>query len=419
LKRIYFGLILLSLIGLGLVQYRFFILSLQLANTKYAIQITETLGLIGKYLYLETPMTTFMATGFKEKTQHRKPDLIIAKASAEQLERFIKKRFEKVGLKIDFTFAIYNTRDNLFILGSKNYARLNPPDFSVPLDGFLPYQCNCPLSLNLQNKNLIQYFLVESKNIYLPALLFTFLLLVGGVGAYVVYEKVQFQARSKQDFYNYLTHELKTPVFTISLASKIVENYKLDEKALEALQIIKAENNKLKVQIEKILEMVVADKSLPNLEKVEMNVPDLFSMLIKDFNTQISQDNTISFSHQVEQSIRYIKGDKHYLYHVFLNLLENAKKFKTGHVKINLNVKYLNDQVFIEVMDDGWGIENKFQQLIFKPFFRISQEENVPGYGLGLSYCKKIIKLHHGKLILFSEFGKGSLFTVILPLVKV
>ena len=131
-------------------------------------------------------MTTFMATGFKEKTQHRKPDLIIAKASAEQLERFIKKRFEKVGLKIDFTFAIYNTRDNLFILGSKNYARPNPPDFSVPLDGFLPYQCNCPLSLNLQNKNLIQYFLVESKNIYLPALLFTFLLLVGGVGAYVV-----------------------------------------------------------------------------------------------------------------------------------------------------------------------------------------------------------------------------------------
>ncbi len=165
--------------------------------------------------------------------------------------------------------------------------------------------------------------------------------------------------------------------------------------------------------------MVVADKSLPNLEKVEMNVPDLFLMLIKDFNTQISQDNTISFSHQVEQSIRYIKGDKHYLYHVFLNLLENAKKFKTGHVKINLNVKYVNDQVFIEVMDDGWGIENKFQQLIFKPFFRIRQEENVPGYGLGLSYCKKIIKLHHGKLILFSEFGKGSLFTVILPLVKV
>jgi two-component system phosphate regulon sensor histidine kinase PhoR len=319
---------------------------------------------------------------------------------------------------MDFTVAIYNTRDNNFVLGSKNYARLSPPDFSIPLEGFLPFQCNCPLSLNLQHKNLIQYFLVESKNIYLPALLFTFLLLVGGIGAFVVYEKVQFQAKSKQDFFNFLTHELKTPVFTISIASKIIENYRLDEKALEALQIIKTENNKLKVQIEKILEMVVADKSLPELEKVELNVPDFFLTVINDFRTQISHDDTISFSHQVEESIRYIRGDKHYLYHVFLNLLENAKKFKTGNVKINFNVHYISNQVHIEVKDNGWGIENRFQQLIFTPFFRIKQEGNVPGYGLGLSYCKKMIKLHHGKLTLFSVVGKGSLFTVILPLVK-
>jgi two-component system phosphate regulon sensor histidine kinase PhoR len=363
-------------------------------------------------------MTTFMAAGFKEKTRHQQPDASNAKASAIQLERFIKTRFEKVGLKMDFTVAIYNTRDNNFVLGSKNYARLSPPDFSIPLEGFLPFQCNCPLSLNLQHKNLIQYFLVESKNIYLPALLFTFLLLVGGIGAFVVYEKVQFQAKSKQDFFNFLTHELKTPVFTISIASKIIENYRLDEKALEALQIIKTENNKLKVQIEKILEMVVADKSLPELEKVELNVPDFFLTVINDFRTQISHDDTISFSHQVEESIRYIRGDKHYLYHVFLNLLENAKKFKTGNVKINFNVHYISNQVHIEVKDNGWGIENRFQQLIFTPFFRIKQEGNVPGYGLGLSYCKKMIKLHHGKLTLFSVVGKGSLFTVILPLVK-
>jgi len=418
LKRIYFGLILFSLIGLGLVQYRFFILSLQLANTKYAIQITETLGLIGKYLYLETPLTSLMASSFKEKTQNHKPNLIHARAATDQLDAFLKKRFEKVGIKVDLAFAIYNTKENSFIMGSKNYLPNNFPDFYIPLDGFLPYQCNCPLSLYLQNKNLIQYFLVESKNIYLPALIFTFLLFAGGIGAFVVYEKVQFQAKSKQDFYNFLTHELKTPVFTISIASKILENHQHNEKASEAIEIIKSENNKLKIQIERILEMVVADKSLPDVDKVKIDIPNLFKDLIKDFSTQISQDNTVFFSHLMEKSVRFILADKHYIYNVFLNLLENAKKFKTGNVNINLIVKYVNDEVFIEISDDGWGIENKFQKLIFKPFYRIKQQVNVQGYGLGLSYCKKIINLHRGKLFLYSEYGKGSKFTVVLPLTK-
>lgn len=78
----------------------------------------------------------------------------------------------------------------------------------------------------------------------------------------------------------------------------------------------------------------------------------------------------------------------------------------------------MSDEVYIEITDDGWGIENKFQKLIFKPFYRIKQKVNVQGYGLGLSYCKKIIKLHQGKLSLFSEVGKGSKFTVVLPLIK-
>lgn len=418
MKRIYFGLILFGLIGLGLVQYRFFILSLQLANTKYAIQITETMGLIGKYLYLETPLTTLMVSGFKEKTASHKPDLIYLNSAAIQLEGFLKKRFEKVGIKVDFAFALFNTKENSLVLGSKNYLPDQAPDFSIPLDGFLTYQCDCPLSLNLQNKNLIQYFLKESKNIYLPALIFTFLLLTGGIGAFVIYEKVQFQAKSKQDFYNFLTHELKTPVFTISIASKILDNHQHSEKAAEALEIIKTENNKLKIQIERILEMVVADKSLPNLNKVKIDIPSLFNDLVKSFSTQISLDNTVFFSHQVEESVRFILADKHYLFNVFINLLENARKFKTGKVNISLQVKYALDEVFIEITDDGWGIENKFQKLIFKPFYRIKQQVNVQGYGLGLSYCKKIIKLHKGRLSLFSELGKGSKFTVVLPLIK-
>jgi two-component system phosphate regulon sensor histidine kinase PhoR len=120
----------------------------------------------------------------------------------------------------------------------------------------------------------------------------------------------------------------------------------------------------------------------------------------------------------MEKSVRFILADKHYIYNVFLNLLENAKKFKTGNVNINLIVKYVNDEVFIEISDDGWGIESKFQKLIFKPFYRIKQQVNVQGYGLGLSYCKKIINLHRGKLFLYSEYGMGSKFTVVLPLTK-
>jgi two-component system, OmpR family, phosphate regulon sensor histidine kinase PhoR len=418
LKRFYFGLILFSLIGLGVVQYRFFILSLQLANARYSIQLNETLGLVGKYLYLETPLTTLVSSTFKGKIADYDPNKMYDNAAAIQLEQFLRKRFEKVGVKVDFAFALVNTQENVVLLKSSNYVKNIPPDFSEPLDGFLPYQCNCPLSLYIQNKNLVQYFLAESKNIYLPALFLIFLLLIGGIGAFVVYEKVQFQAKSKQDFYNFLTHELKTPVFTMSIASKLLENYNLNEKALEAVHIIKTENNKLKIQIERILEMVVADKSMPQLEKVNIDLSPFFLSLANDFSTQISQDPSIRFSHQIEIFSRSILADKHYLQNVFMNLLENAKKFKTGTVNIQLIVKHVNDEVLIDIIDDGWGIENKFQKLIFKPFFRIKQSANVQGYGLGLSYVKKMIKFHQGKLILHSTLGKGSKFTVILPLIK-
>ena len=418
MKRFYFGLILFSLIGLGVVQYRFFILSLQLANARYSIQLNETLGLVGKYLYLEMPLTTLVSSSFKGKTANYEPNKMYNNAAAIQLEQFLRKRFEKVGVKVDFAFALYNTQENVVLLKSSNYVNNIPPDFSEPLDGFLPYQCNCSLSLYIQNKNLVQYFLAESKNIYLPALILIFFLLIGGIGAFVVYEKVQFQAKSKQDFYNFLTHELKTPVFTMSIASKMLENYNLNEKALEAVHIIKTENNKLKIQIERILEMVVADKSMPQLEKVNIDLSLFFLSLANDFSTQISQDPSIRFSHQIEIFSRSILADKHYLQNVFMNLLENAKKFKTGTVNIQLIVKHVNDEVLIDIIDDGWGIENKFQKLIFKPFFRIKQSANVQGYGLGLSYVKKMIKFHQGKLILHSTLGKGSKFTVILPLIK-
>ncbi len=418
MKRFYFGLILFSLIGLGLVQYRFFILSLQLANARYSIQLNETLALVGKYLYLETPLTTLVSSSFKGKIGNYEPNKMYDNAAAIQLEQFLKKRFEKVGVKVDFAFAFYNTQDNVVLLKSSNYSKNSPPDFSEPLDGFLPYQCNCPLSLYIQNKNLVQYFLAESKNIYLPALILIFLLFIGGIGAFVVYEKVQFQAKSKQDFFNFLTHELKTPVFTMSIASKMLENYNLNEKALEAVHIIKTEINKLKIQIERILEMVVADKSMPQLEKVNIDLSPFFLSLANDFSTQISQDPSIRFTQQIETFSRSILADKHYLQNVFMNLLENAKKFKTGTVHIQLIVKHVNDEVFIDIIDDGWGIENKFQKLIFKPFFRIKQSANVQGYGLGLSYVKKMIKFHQGKLILQSTLGKGSKFTVILPLIK-
>jgi len=418
LKRFYFGLILFSLIGLGVVQYRFFILSLQLANARYSIQLNETLGLVGKYLYLETPLTTLVSSSFKGKTANYEPNKMYDNAAAIQLEQFLRKRFEKVGVKVDFAFALFNTQDNVVLLKSSNYAKNITPDFSEPLDGFLPYQCNCSLSLYIQNKNLVQYFLAESKNIYLPALILIFFLLIGGIGAFVVYEKVQFQAKSKQDFYNFLTHELKTPVFTMSIASKMLENYNLNEKALEAVHIIKTENNKLKIQIERILEMVVADKSMPQLEKVNIDLSPFFLSLANDFSTQISQDLSVRFSHQIETFSRSILADKHYLQNVFMNLLENAKKFKTGTVNIQLIVKHVNDEVFIDIIDDGWGIENKFQKLIFKPFFRIKQSVNVQGYCLCLSFVKIMIKFHQGKLILHSTVGKGSKFTVILPLIK-
>ena len=76
-------------------------------------------------------------------------------AAAIQLEQFLRKRFEKVGVKVDFAFALYNMQDNVVLLKSSNYAKNSPPDFSEPLDGFLNYQCNCPISLYIQNKNQI------------------------------------------------------------------------------------------------------------------------------------------------------------------------------------------------------------------------------------------------------------------------
>lgn len=228
----------------------------------------------------------------------------------------------------------------------------------------------------------------------------------------------------KNDFINNMTHELKTPIATISLAVDAINNPQVkndDEKFSKYTSILKEENQKLNSHVERVLQMALLDKGELQLRKQKVNAVELINTTIKTYKLQIAEQKAQVVFEPKEQEV-IIYADEFHLQSVFNNLLDNALKYSKQNSIIEMSVLKKGTNVLIKFKDNGIGIDPSMHKKVFEKFYRVQSGiiHDVKGFGLGLSYVKSIIEKHGGTISLESDTGsgreeKGSVFLIKLP----
>jgi two-component system phosphate regulon sensor histidine kinase PhoR len=224
----------------------------------------------------------------------------------------------------------------------------------------------------------------------------------------------------KNDFVNNMTHELKTPISTISLASQMLSDRSIpdEQKNLRQIsRIIQSESKQLGFQVERVLQMAIFDHGELKLKHEVVDMQELIETVAQNFILQLDKrGGLLEFNPEAEHT--RIRGDLMHLTNVVSNLLENAVKYSRQNPRIEVATANLKDKVVISVRDNGIGISKENQKRIFDKFYRVptGNVHNVKGFGLGLSYVKLIVEEHGGEIHVKSEAGKGSTFEIVLPL---
>jgi len=224
----------------------------------------------------------------------------------------------------------------------------------------------------------------------------------------------------KTDFINNMTHEFKTPVATIMIASEALRDPELtnDKKRIDKLaNIIYDENVRLGSHIERVLNIAKIDKGDLTLEHKEVEMNDLLSAIVDSMSLQLQKRNAnIDLDLQARHS--KIMGDELHLSNIIFNLLDNANKYSPEDPQIKISTLNSGKHLIIKVADKGIGMSRDQLSKIFDQFYRIptGNLHDVKGFGLGLSYVSNIVKKLHGTIKVKSEKDRGSEFEISLPL---
>jgi two-component system phosphate regulon sensor histidine kinase PhoR len=223
----------------------------------------------------------------------------------------------------------------------------------------------------------------------------------------------------KNDFINNLTHELKTPVFSISLLTKVFKEHLKQNKTekLEAyLDLLEKENTKLKGHIDKVLELASLENGKYNLQKEPCDFHELINDAVAGFSLKLeAQQGKLQKTFQAMSTKLAI--DRTHFKNVIQNLLDNAIKYSKGQPDIQIFTQSDQHKLSIMVSDKGIGIAPEHQRHLFDKFYRVTNGNIHPvkGFGLGLSYVKYIVEAHGGSISVDSKKDEGATFTLEIP----
>lgn len=223
----------------------------------------------------------------------------------------------------------------------------------------------------------------------------------------------------KTDFINNMTHELKTPISTIALSSEVLlkpATQNDPDKIKRYASIISEENDRLKNQVEKVLQMAIIEKGTFELNWNKVNINKLIEISVDKLRLSVrKREGSLVFKSASENSI--INGDWEHLQHLILNLLDNALKYSVANPDVEISTIEDTEGVSIVVKDKGIGMSQETIKHIFDRFYRAPTGDvhDVKGFGLGLNYVKVIVEAHLGTVKVDSEINNGSVFTVFLP----
>ncbi len=356
-----------------------------------------------------------LADVFKDSNRY-KP--IYERTSNNEISTILKEELEKRNIQIDFKYGVY-TNDGLATKLKSGYYSKEPEDNNYPLfiDGNGDSEYRLFVAFPSKNK----YILSGISNILLLSLFFIFIIIVTFSSSLYQLIRQKKISEIKTDFINNMTHEFKTPIATINLALDAIKNPKVindTSNILRYIGMIRDENKRMHAQVENVLRISKLEKNQLDISKDAVEGHDIIEEAISHVNLlTLDKKGTIHTHFEAIQS--EILGNQFHLINVFVNILENALKYSHNNPKIDIYTESTNTYFIIKIKDEGIGMTKNVQKQIFDKFYR-EQKGNihdVKGHGLGLAYVKEIVDNHQGTVFVMSEKGKGSTFTVKLPLI--
>jgi two-component system phosphate regulon sensor histidine kinase PhoR len=335
----------------------------------------------------------------------------------KMLDFLVETELEKRNITTDFESGVYDciykcmandsdgSTGNTRMVNEANLPKLE----NVPLDGYYFGVLFPRLEANLISQMGIWLFSSGVNLVVIFFFLYTIFVIL----------KQRRLSEIQRDFINNMTHEFKTPISTIAISAEVLKDPSIvntPERLLNYTTIIQNENNRLKQQVERVLQMARLDKEEIKLKKEVLDVHDIIHEAVKNISiSKTTPDSNIEL--KLDSNDSKVHADKLHLTNVFFNLLDNAIKYCKETPRIIISTTILNDLLHITVKDNGIGISPENHRKVFQKFYRVptGNIHDVKGFGIGLNYVKLVMDSHRGKINLASELGKGTTFTLILP----
>ena len=336
---------------------------------------------------------------------------------ADILEFYLKNEFDKVKLDIDYEYAIYDCASDEMVYG--NYITSEGPANSTE-------NARCENCFT-KREGLIYYFGIRFPHLrynYVASLqqywIYTgvlFLVLVIYVYSVFMLLKQKKYSELQKDFINNMTHEFKTPLSSILIAS----NYAVKQDEIEKhpklrkyLQIIIEQSNKLNLHIERILNVAKADTRLMEMEKKEFDLAETLQLVTDNASMKYpGAQITLEVSNKPYPVI----ADAFHFYNIAYNIVENAIKYAEDNPQVAITVAQKDRVTELRFTDNGPGIPPQHLEYVFDRFYRVPREDRreVEGFGIGLFYVKKICDLHGWKINIRNNHGNGRTITIAIP----
>lgn len=334
-----------------------------------------------------------------------------------ELDSIINEEFARKGITAHYEYCVVSARDSM-VYRSEHYSRdykgvkysnvLFPNDFMSQryfLHLYFPHS---------------KHYLVRSLGLIVGISIFFVILIISVFTATVIIIYRQKRLSDmKADFVSNMTHELKTPIATISLAAQLLNNPDVPAERKNYTQlgnIIADESKRLGLQVEKVLQMSIFERGNMNLKFKEIDLHSIISKVAMHVNLQV-QARHGALVLELNATDHHLTADEVHITNVVNNLLDNALKYSPSVPMITITTSSSRTGIQFAVADQGLGISSEHQKKIFEQFYRVptGNVHNVKGFGLGLSYVQKIVEAHDGKIWVESELNNGSTFFVYLP----
>lgn len=369
-----------------------------------------------QYLYQKGLLDDLVLTIMSE-AQYRSP---LERADTAIIKKSLKRELEANGISLPFTFAITDANNKYLFQAEDFYTK---GDVNIYQTELFP---NSPQVYNLQVKFPTEKsYIYSSVRFIIPTLTLTVILLFIFIFTTVLIFKQKKISEMKTDFINNMTHELKTPISSISLAGQMLndDSVRKSPQMLKHLSnVITEESKRLRFQVDKVLQLSVFDGTNTEaaLKFSEIDANKIISNVANNFKLRVEKHGGI-LALDLLASKANIYVDEMQFTNVINNLLENALKYRRDDVEPNLNIltrDIANNKLEIRVRDNGIGIRKDDLKKIFEKFYRVhtGNRHDVKGFGLGLAYVKKMISLFNGEIYVESEYGKWTEFIIKIPL---